>query len=365
MICRHCGYTFAFVPKEYPYLSDWDVARSIDNLSRKGHYYFTFDQLASSLIRFALKAKSPYRRLLARKKASSVSCLGWFLLFLVAAMWIGMALLKGRGGFLPALVVTVIAYVIYKSSSRGGKRKEEADSGMYSEKTDADANLSMDYGTVYITGKLKYYLASHPHSHFVDGKRMQYGQANGYQKEAGDYAPEKILIVEHNELVDMLVLNRFHFEHKTLVLGASRYPGFIFEYYKQCIEKFPGVPIYLAHDASVHGFHMKHALMADPEWRLQGKNVVDLGVNMNDIDKLNQPVLLPLKEASFSYKPSGEIGAAMPETFKENRVPLQSLGSKTMLGVFGLAVLAGLPLVSEELIHRRTEYTDAYVGGYG
>jgi hypothetical protein len=324
MSCRHCSYRFVLNPKQSPFISDGFLLKQIKTLSGQGHYYITVDQIVTGLMRAIQGKKNLY---FAAKVIALLAALLIIVILYKSGDWGQSKLLN----FL-FIAVAVAGYFHFQSiRTRAGKARTDL----------SFAHLIVD--------TVRSYLEVHPHPKVVDGKRLEYNGSLPLQKELADYAPDRILIVQHNDLADMLVLNRFHFENKTLVLSASKYPGFIFKYYGECIRKFPDIPVHLIHDASPHGIKMKETLLKDPEWHLAGKNVWDLGLFQEDVAKMKRPIWLPAKAAGI----------------KDMRIPVASLNSKAMLGTFSMAVFAGLALLSDELIEKGSRYADKIDGGYG
>lgn len=68
-----------------------------------------------------------------------------------------------------------------------------------------------------------------------------------------DYGVERLLLVEHDLLVDLFVLNGFHAQQRTLVLSLSGYPTYLLPMAKRCLHDNPQLPVYLLHDATSRG----------------------------------------------------------------------------------------------------------------
>ena len=356
MVCNNCHYKFKFDPKISPYLSDKQVAKCINQLSGGQHYHFTYDQLLMKLIRAAHSKRWFDNFLLTgifyRSRMYFVALVvllyfnpehAIFNIFLIVAVYLGSiirrAIIKRKSG---ASLEDIVDTLVWERTPKTLKESEYSGG---------------------IRTRLKRYLAGNPHLKLTDGKQLEETGTAAFNEAISDYAPERILIVEHNDLVDILVLNHFHFENKVLVLGASKYPRHVFNYYKNTIFKFPLTPIFLIHDASMSGYQMKDFLMADPEWRLQGKQVADLGLFHGDIQKLKRPWLLAAKE-NASFLPAEKVHSSLEFTSIEGkRVPVGSLNSKVMLGLFSAAIYSSLPLLSDELIGKYNEHNDNT--GYG
>ena len=86
------------------------------------------------------------------------------------------------------------------------------------------APASLSYGKA---GKLlSRYLQYHSIPGLVDGKSLENSGASLEALEG--HAPEAILVVERNDLVDALIKSRFHMGHKTAVVSKHGYPQHVF-----------------------------------------------------------------------------------------------------------------------------------------
>ena len=72
-----------------------------------------------------------------------------------------------------------------------------------------------------------------------------------------DYGVERIIIVERQLLVDLLVKNGFHTDQRALIFSANGYPSYIAERAKILLKASPTLPIYLLHDATEEGMSMR------------------------------------------------------------------------------------------------------------
>jgi len=177
---------------------------------------------------------------------------------------------------------------------------------------------------------IRRYHQVHPISTLADGTAFQ--QQNGSEPEALPYAPERILVVERDDLVDMLVRNRFHLTSKTAVISRNGYPSTMFAACQKFMRDHPNTPVHLLHDASLSGLGMAAQLGAD--WR-----GVDLGINRQTLDSCNGKLpWLPrddqTKAGMWSVQHTQMLG-------RNYRVPIDFVGPKPLLGLLSAAVIAG------------------------
>jgi len=135
----------------------------------------------------------------------------------------------------------------------------------------------------------------------------------------------------------------------------------------QFLRAHPDIPVQVVHDASESGLKMKSRLVKDPEWQLADRSVQDLGVYLHDAEKLKAPIWIPESGAAAS----GARAARKAKTAKERieagySMPVDSAPPKAMLGGVAMAAVAGMALLSDDLMaeHRRQGGTYES-GGYG
>ena len=343
MKCSSCGYVFALNPKEEPKLSDVGLKSVIDKLSgtkmdvgldeERRQYYFTRNQLYSQLYRLA-------------KKKQATGRLGSVIVFLVFLVVVSLIVLAGLGiWWLPVvlIVVGIVGGVIIWT--RPVKVNHEA-----------------------IEQAVKKYESAHPIQGLVDGTHFKDLDAGGLDPEILDYAPERMLIVQRDDMADMLLLNRFYFEHKTLVVSANKYPARAFEAFQRFLESNPDIPIHLLHDASREGLLLNDKLINDKSWNLKGKDLQDLGLFAHDVDRLKDPVWIPESSRRGATSGHNPIGKKAQENVAARfSMPVDAAPPAAMMGGLGLAMIAGMALLSNELLAHQEQYdrSGASSGGYG
>lgn len=164
------------------------------------------------------------------------------------------------------------------------------------------------------------------------------------------YGIERILICERDEIVDLLVLNRFHSEQGTLVVSESGYPKHLFPLAKRTISEVPSTKVFLLHDASKNGRTMESRMIERGLLTNDHMHVFDLGIDRNQA--LKNPWIARMTSANGNQLPvdlflagrlCATLGKAMSElltiTAIENRLDRQrhanDSGDGVVIFVFG------------------------------
>lgn len=99
-----------------------------------------------------------------------------------------------------------------------------------------------------------------------------------------DYGVERLLIVEHDMLVDLLVKNNVHTAERTLIMSLDGYPHYLQDQARRIVEERPDLPIYLLHDYRKGESGSFARRVADASWiDLRDRHLIDLGLNEADI----------------------------------------------------------------------------------
>ncbi|MCW5212922.1 hypothetical protein VU04_08420 [Desulfobulbus sp. TB] len=118
-----------------------------------------------------------------------------------------------------------------------------------------------------------------------------------------DYGVERVIIVEHRLLVDLLVKNGFHTDQRALIFSVDDYPSYIAERAKILLKASSNLPIYLLHDATEKGRAMKQKINY-PEHK-----VIDLGIFPEQIKNLSALKPLRLNQAPLDILPYAALSA--------------------------------------------------------
>ncbi|MDM8549185.1 hypothetical protein QUF72_03870 [Desulfobacterales bacterium HSG2] len=334
MICRECEYQFALNPKEPPHISDMAFKNAVDRASRDGRYYFTYNQLFAQIYRIIKK----------KQREDKTGCLIFFVVF------IGLFGFSVLHTFSPSFSWGVL--VLY------------AIMGILGIVRNARGPVTILCSSVSRT--ISTYRDVHSTDHLVESRMFQEPSPEAFE-EFFQYAPDRILIVERDDIADMLILNRFHLENKTLVVSRHKYPEHAFKACQQFLSQHPDIPVMLIHDASEKGLRMKKRILTDKSWNLREKNVQDLGLFPRDVKRLRIPMWLPKGVSVY-----GEIlcsrKAADENISHGYRMPVDAAPPAAMMGSVSFALVSGLALLSEEFLNeqqRRTSVRVDFGEGFG
>lgn len=107
-----------------------------------------------------------------------------------------------------------------------------------------------------------------------------------------DYGVERILIVQRDILVDVLVRNEIHTEQRMLVMSETGYPNYLIEIANRLLQERPDLPVFLLHDASEEGVQMRRRI-ANLDWlKVDASRVIDVGFTPKDFDKIKSATFL-------------------------------------------------------------------------
>lgn len=298
--CGKCSYQFV-LRKKSDGLSDHGLRQIIKRLSDSGQYAFTETQLLLEICRYW------------RRSATKEMIIGLVISAIPLAIF-GIAIGWAVGGVIYGIN---LIWMIWGSQRR-------------------KTHLPLAKARKLV----QRYHQAHPITELADGKAFLQ-QATAEQPYGEDYAPERILIVERDEWVDLLVRNRFHLSHKTAVLSRSGYPQRVLDACRAFLRQHPQTPVQLLHDASLTGFNLKAQLSSDPNWCLAGQKLVDLGLSKQTLQNAGR---LPWLPANPRHK--GRLSADVTKMLSGRyRMPLDCLGPKASLSLIGAALLGGALLL--------------------
>lgn len=248
--CKHCDYVFILDESVKPYLSDHQVALSIQILSGQSNLYFTERHLYARLFE---RAKNN----LQDKTQSHITSLYVVTFLLSMAIWMMFDI--GTGLAIGAVITTTL-YLVYVRVKRKPQQVEHG----------------------WIKKAMSDYLKENEVEYLVKGDFFNRQLPEVESDELSEHAPDRILIVEHDAWVDFLILNQFHFNHKTLVVSANKYPQAIYDLICDLLKKHPSLPVLILHDLSDCGLALTQSLIDDESWPLSKSKVVDIGLDADE-----------------------------------------------------------------------------------
>jgi hypothetical protein len=203
------------------------------------------------------------------------------------------------------------------------------------------------------------YARQNPLEQQVDGSRFKEKSPEELDHELFRFTPERILIVERNDIADMLLLNRFYLDQKTLVVSMHRYPEPAYQAAEHFLSENPYFPIHIMHDASKEGFKMKESLETHRDWKLNGKDITDLGLFIDDVSQLKNPIWRPTGRTAFTEGDPGPGNKDPRDIIAAGyRMPVDVAPPRAFMHIGSLAVGAWSAMLTPELLDDRTPILD-------
>ncbi len=147
-----------------------------------------------------------------------------------------------------------------------------------------------------------------------------------------DYGVERILIVQHDILVDLFVRNNVHATQRALVISERGYPSYLLPVAQRLLATSSELPIFLLHDADTEGLMMRARLERSGMLALAGRRIIDAGLTPRDVGRI------------------GKLRALAPRA-RGNALPADALPFALLAGGFALAFADNVPLT--DLIDRK------------
>jgi hypothetical protein len=185
-----------------------------------------------------------------------------------------------------------------------------------------------------------------PHEKLLTEKKYQDASGSRSSSNLDDISFDRVLICEHNETVDFLLSNLFHFHYSCPVLGGNGYPQGICEDMLRRLKQNPNVKIFLLHDYSPAGIAFVRRIKTDSKWfGGQQYNIVDLGLNIGQ-KKLFKAMTIKQADRNGKIKETAEVSLFQPAA---------------LVALCGAAINEGVPL---DLITAAAADSGS-TGGYG
>ncbi len=310
LTCGSCKYKFAFNPKEKPYLSDGKFNAILRKASADGSQYFTLNQLYFAYCRF-----------MAKKTKSLLGCstVAMVISIILAGIYLATDAGVAFGFGVFSGFVALVTFLAWLSSRKPHLKTAE----------------DFKKGALQRWEKLR-----GPLEKLVREPRLHQPPDNGQFSDLYDYGVSRLLIVQHDILVDLFVLNRWHVAQQALVIAESGYPTYLRDLAKEALARQPDLPIFLLHDASPEGLGMMGRVQRDPRLPVKGHPIVDMGLFEADAQKI---------------KKLGPAGA-------QGRTPVDAMPFGMMAAGASAAVLGGFAF-SEILAQQSGASSAASMGG--
>lgn len=125
-----------------------------------------------------------------------------------------------------------------------------------------------------------------------------------------DYGVERILVVQHDILVDLFVKNGFHAEQSCLIISANGYPPYLAQRLPELVKKNKNISIFLLHDFSPTGTTVVNKFLAPHKELLKNARILDVGLFQEDVKQIKvfkrlktekEPTSAPVDAIPYAY----------------------------------------------------------------
>jgi hypothetical protein len=152
------------------------------------------------------------------------------------------------------------------------------------------------------------------------------GHTEERDRSAADHPYERLLVCSSDAVVDFLLANGFHGDHRCVVLSASGYPGWARTALLPGLRAAPPQTIAVVHDADVAGCSLAAMVRDSPDWfgGVENVTVVDGGLRplharrfrglCRPAPALRMPVDLPRADARWLARHRLELTAVRPRS---------------------------------------------------
>ena len=249
-----CGYGFLLDPKSDGY-TDGKFLASIRRASANGTYVFTKNQLYAAACR-GLRSQNS----------------AWFLMIFVVIGAVVMVV--GQADSIdpnkPKLFITIFGLVFFTAGLAGlfaalfpklSRKKWEK---------------------CYV----KWRASGKAVRGLIEGRQLETPPPDYDETDLYDYGVEQVVICERDELVDWLVLNRYHFNARAAVIGESGYPSYLLPKINELLAGDDPPKVCLLHDASDHGQEMRDRVERGGVFELKKAEVIDMGISPEVVSKI-------------------------------------------------------------------------------
>lgn len=267
MTCTTCSYTFAFDPKADG-MTDTKFATLVRKASVDGTQYFTINQLYSLYCRGRTRTIAAVIRTLVRP----VGTLGT----LTALGGLG-TLVYGVSATSPVAMAAGVAMTAVGIMLRlwGRDRIEDAPEHV----APADMSKLMDHVR-------KWQAAGKPIDRLIETPALHDPPQSFREPDIYDYGVERIIVVQHDILVDLFVRNNLHAVQRAVVIAESGYPYYLVSRVQHLLERRADLPIIAFHDATPDGVQMARRLRSLP-WLSNGRHgIIDAGLFPGDVGRI-------------------------------------------------------------------------------
>lgn len=248
--CFGCHYRFTFNPKEPATagLTDGKFLSAVKRAGQNGTAAFTDNQLYAV---YAAKIKSPR-----------------IVLIVIACVVAGAGIVIFRASRVAGLVVLGISAAIFVLAliARAPVLRRER----------------------FLAGVQKWLDQGKPIEGLLQEPSLGTPPESWNEQDIYDYGAERVLIVQRDLLVDLMVKNNQHSEQRMLVIAESGYPQYLIPHVNRLLDERSDLPVYLLHDADAAGASMAQRVCSLSWLHLGNHPVIDMGFFSHDFEKLKR-----------------------------------------------------------------------------
>ncbi|MCG8614082.1 MAG: hypothetical protein MI864_26515 [Pseudomonadales bacterium] len=256
LVCQGCGYRFVFDKRQCGF-TDGRFFAAIRVASQEGTAHFTSNQLYA---------------VFAQKQLNRFAWLGITIVFGLIPGII-LSIVQENGWFLLLTLLAGIAGALFHYS---GMRKSPI--------------KPTQFRSYLARWKKKGYARFM--DHYIDKPTLHEPPPEWPERDMYDYGAERLLLVEKDYLVDWLVKNNLHTDHRSLIMSINGYPDYLLPKANRLLEQRPDLPVYLLHHAS--GVTMSTTLTSSKKFRIKDHPVTDLGVFPHQMTRIKGFKHLPI-----------------------------------------------------------------------
>jgi hypothetical protein len=120
-----------------------------------------------------------------------------------------------------------------------------------------------------------------------EGGRARPADRQPTAPDVAQYSFDRLLVVDKDETVDMLLANNLHFETNTPIVSINGYPQDVFQNVMSMVRRNPNLKVFALHDASPEGCLLPIRLREDPNWFPNPQIMIfDTGLRPRNVGKL-------------------------------------------------------------------------------
>jgi hypothetical protein len=249
--CPQCRWAFRFDPPEP--LSDFEMEHAIQTVSANGTFRYTRSQLVAEVERVLVKrATRIYENEAQSVLESDRSFAVWY--FVAGLLAVGsICLFVFREMCGTPLLVMAVGVAVFRLL----RRNADVVAAELRAKIPTDDPRASTLTDRYLAGQNLTLLvdAPTPTSTPAEIASRELGPvAQRREFDLESYGFDRVIVVQGNDLVDMLVKNQFHFQHNAAIVSFAGYPRHVAELIDREISR-PGseASVFLVHAASAEG----------------------------------------------------------------------------------------------------------------